>query len=78
MPSCLGCFNIDIPSIIFESKKVRPTTGQPVPTSSDSYIVPWKQAIFLVDPRVRNFVNENILKRRVRLELKKEDGTKLV
>ncbi len=65
-PELFRLFNIDIPPIIFE-----PNTEQP-DHSSGSYIVPWKQAIFLVDPRVRNFVNEKILKRKVWLEVKSD------
>jgi hypothetical protein len=60
-------FDIHIPPVIFEPEKLA-TTEQSIP-SPVSFIVPWKKAIVLVDPRVRNFVNERILKRQVRLAL---------
>ncbi|MGE5375636.1 MAG: hypothetical protein ACM3XO_11325 [Bacteroidota bacterium] len=59
---------IAIPQVIFEPENTSPPS-QPGPASGPD-IVRWKQAVFLVDPRVRNFVNENIMKRRIRLVLK--------
>ncbi len=59
-----GLFGIDISPVNSESKLENIVTPE-----HSSPIVPWKKAIFLTDPRVRNFVNERILKRQVRLAL---------
>jgi hypothetical protein len=74
---------IKLPPFIFELD-TRSEYGTPEPNTAPdrpsdrppaSPLLRWKQALFLVDPRIRNFVNENILKRRVRLELNKDGKT---
>jgi hypothetical protein len=74
-----GLFRLFLPRIVIPAPIFEPEntsqSQEPVQASGPD-IVRWKQAIFLVDPRVRNFVNENILKRRIRLVLKgKEEET---